>query len=53
MDNLLGRNTMQPTWKLPFHGDGVTDTDYFERVEKTLLSLFETRDCVKINVQVR
>ena len=38
-------------WKLPLHGDRITDTDYFEEVEKKLLSLFKTCDHVKINVQ--
>ena len=42
---------MRNTRKFPLYGVRITDTDYFERVEKMLLSLFKTRECVKINVQ--
>ena len=49
--NLLGRNTTRRLWKLPLHGDWITHTAYFDRVDQTLLSLFKIRECVIINIQ--
>ena len=50
--NLLERNTIGYTWELLQYGDWITHSDYFERVEQTLISLLKACNYMIINVQV-